>query len=133
VRVLVDTPVWSEFFRRAAPQSRVTDAFRVLVEEGEAVLIGPIRQEILSGVKDGKQFDRLRLALRAFPDEQISTEDHEQAAILFNRCRAQGIQGSNTDFLICAVSQRLEAPVFTLDRDFDLFAKALPIKLHQPV
>jgi predicted nucleic acid-binding protein len=107
-------------------------ALRTLVDAGEAILLGPIRQEILSGIKDERQFDLLRDALRGFPDEPIRFADYESAAQMFNLCRANGIQGSNTDFLICAVSVRLSAPIYSLDKDFELYHSILPIRLYQP-
>ncbi|MBV8201991.1 MAG: PIN domain nuclease, partial [Acidobacteria bacterium] len=67
---------------------------------------------------------------RAFPDLAVTTADHESAAQLFNRCRARGVQGSNTDFLICAVAERLGMPIFSTDDDFASFAPILPIELH---
>jgi predicted nucleic acid-binding protein len=126
--VIVDTSVWSLALRRAL---KVIDPelqeLEELIKDGRAALIGPIRQEILSGVKDEKQFDRLRDNLRAFPDIQLTSEDYEEAARSFNRCRAAGVQGSNTDFLICAVAVRRDLPIFTSDRDFEGFATILPI------
>ena len=50
------------------------------------------------------------------------------AAAFFNACRKKGVQGSHTDFLICAVRTE-QAPVFTLDRDFERFAKPLNVAL----
>ena len=50
--------------------------------------------------------DRLRDHLRAFPDEAITSADYERAADCFTLCRTKGIQGSNTDFLLCAVAER---------------------------
>jgi len=130
--VLVDSPVWSEFLRRARPQTQTLEALQALIEGGEALLIGSVRQEILCGIKDLRQFERLRAALRAFPDVPILIQDHEEAAAMFNLCRAQGVQGSNTDFLICAVSKRLGTPIFTLDRDFEAFDAVLGIQLFRP-
>src|SRR5579862_6497388 len=120
--VLIDTPVWSEFYRRKQPQQAIRDALSKLIQEGDATLIGPIRQEILTGIKDVKQFARLRNGLRAFRDEPLGTRDYEEAAVIANRCRSGGIQGSNTDFLMCAAAVRLSAPIFTLDKDFEAFA-----------
>ena len=57
------------------------------------------------------------------------TEDHVRAAGFFNQCRREGIQGSNTDFLICAAASRRQIPILTTDRDFDRFAEVLPIAL----
>jgi hypothetical protein len=33
--------------------------------------------------------------------------------------------------LICAVAVRLNAEIFTTDKDFDFYAQHLPIKLHK--
>ena len=129
MRVVVDTPVWSEFFRRTKPDERASAALQAAIEAGEAILLGPIRQEILSGIRDARQFERLSEALRAFPDQPLETEDYELAAAYFNQCRSAGIQGSNSDFLICAVAQRLSAEILTLDKDFEGFAMILPVRL----
>lgn len=95
-------------------------------------MLGSIRQELLSGVRDAKQFERLCEHLRPFPDVAITTEDHENAARHFNSCRAKGVQGSNTDFLICAVSVGHRTPILTTDKDFQHYARVLPVQLHAP-
>jgi predicted nucleic acid-binding protein len=128
---LVDTSVWSLALRRArGPASREALELAELIREGRAVIIGPVRQELLSGVKDQRQFDRLRDRLRSFPDVELQTDDFELAAEFFNQCRAGGLQGSNTDFLICAAAQRRGHSIFTTDADFRRFAAAIPIVLH---
>jgi predicted nucleic acid-binding protein len=94
-------------------------------------MIGPIRQELLSGIRSGSQFDSLKKRLSAFPDEPISAEDYEEAARNFNVCRQNGIQGSNTDFLICAVAKRRQFEIFTTDNDFALFSEFIAITLYK--
>lgn len=132
MKVLVDTAIWSlALRRRGRPENQSTRSeLASLVEDGRVVMIGPIRQEILSGIKESAQFDRLREHLRAFPDIEISSSDYEEAASFFNRCRGKGIQGSNTDFLICAIAARNGFSIFTTDEDFTHFAGVLPIVLH---
>jgi predicted nucleic acid-binding protein len=132
VKVLVDTSVWSMALRRRSTSRNepVTSALASLVEDGRAAIIGPIRQELLSGIKERAQFERLREHLRAFPDVAVTTEDYEEAAAFFNQCRDRGIQGSNTDFLICAVAVRNGFSILTTDEDFAHFASVLPISLH---
>jgi predicted nucleic acid-binding protein len=51
-------------------------------------------------------------------------------AVKENTCRRQGIQGSNTDFLLCAIGEHHDMPIFTIDDDFKLFADRLPVALH---
>jgi predicted nucleic acid-binding protein len=86
---------------------------RRLIEHGRAAIVGPVRQEVLSGIRDRAAVERLRDLLRAFPDEPIDAADYERAAECYNLCRAQGLQGSNTHFLLCAVAERhhRQAPV----------------------
>lgn len=133
MNVLVDTSVWSLALRRAR---RIDDAIprelTELIQEGRVVLIGPVRQELLSGIKSKPQFEQLREHLRAFPDLELESADYEDAAAAFNRCRERGIQGSNTDFLICAVAMRHDLAIFTTDGDFEHFARTLRFELYQP-
>ena len=130
MKVLVDTPVWSLALRRKTPSpGAVTSQLGSLIADGRIATIGPIRQELLSGIREQVQFDRLREHLRAFLDTEITVEDFEEAAAFYNRCRERGIQGSNTDFLICAVAVRNHFAIFTTDEDFGHFAKLLPIQL----
>lgn len=133
MKVLVDTSVWSLALRRRAPAHAAVDELRRLVAHGRAALVGPIRQELLSGIRDRAVFANLRDHLQAFPDEPITSADYERAADCFNLCRAKGIQGSNTDFLLCAVAERYRFPILTTDDDFVKFGRVLPLRLHAPV
>lgn len=130
MKVIVDTSVWSLALRRSQPMAfREVRLLQELIGDGRVAMLGPIRQELLSGVKAPTQFTKLAGALGAFPDEELSTEDFVEAARCFNRCRSKGIQGSNTDFLLCAVSLRTDFPILTTDADFVHFKKALRVKL----
>jgi len=57
------------------------------------MLLGLIRQEILSGISSELRFNKLKLALQDFIDLEMRTEIHEKAAEYFNICRRNGIQG----------------------------------------
>ena len=133
MRVLVDTSVWSLALRRARPApAPVAQELAELVREGRAVIIGPIRQELLSGLRGNQQFQALRDHLRAFPDLELETADFEEAAHVSNLCRSKGIQGSNTDFLMCAVASRRDLSIFTTDSDFRAFRQVVALTLHEP-
>jgi predicted nucleic acid-binding protein len=95
-------------------------------------MLGCIRQEILSGIRSSEQFALLRDQLRAFPDEPLLIQDYERAAEFFNVCRKRGIQGSNTDFLICAVAAGREHAIFTTGKYFKRFQRAIPVALFNP-
>ena len=128
--VLVDTPIWSQLFRRRNAHNAQVIQLRELIEKGHAQIIGPIRQETLSGIRSIDQFTRIRDGLRAFSDIALSEAHFERAAEFYNTCRSKGVQGSNTDFLICAVAELGGLKIFTSDKDFARFAEHLPIELH---
>jgi len=138
MKVLVDTSVWSLALRRPnaaeplADQQQTVKALADLVMDGRAVLIGAIRQELLSGIKTQAQFDALRTRLMAFDDIELTMKDYELAAQLFNTCRTNGVQGSNTDFLICAVAINHKLTVFSLDKDFESYQKWVDVALFRP-
>lgn len=134
MNVLVDTSVWSLAlrWREVDGDSPVVRELRELVMEGGAVMMGPVRQELLSGIRSRPQLEQIREALRAFPDLQLVTEDYERASEHLTTARGRGLQGSNTDFLICAVADRRDLPIFTTDQDFESFAQVLPIRIHAP-
>jgi predicted nucleic acid-binding protein len=98
--VLVDTSVWSLRFGAMLRATGAEKELRDLVAEGRVLMLGAIRQELLSGIRTAEQFKRLRERLRAFPDIPLTEADYEEAARCFNRCRSRGVQGSNTDFLV---------------------------------
>jgi predicted nucleic acid-binding protein len=129
--VIVDTVIWSLALRRNALEQNalISSQLQELIRDDQAHLIGAIRQEILSGVRTPEQFNRLRDILRTFPDIPLVVDDYELAADFFNNCRRQGVQGSNTDFLICAVAHRRKYQIFTTDGDFRHFQAHIPVSL----
>ncbi len=134
MKVIVDTSVWSLALRRDKQDfSGPVNELRHIISDHRAQMIGPIRQEILSGIRKKDQFNMLRKHLESFPDLPVLTEDYVTAAEYFNRCCSKGIQGSNTDFLICAMAVRNKFSIYTTDKDFDLFSKYINIILHKAV
>lgn len=137
MNVLVDTSVWSLALRRKASDLNTEEAaivgeFTHLIREGRARIIGLVRQELLSGIKNSSQYDKLRNILRTFPDESLDTADYEAAADAGNRCRAKGVAATAADMLICAAAQSRDWSIFSTDPDFQKYAKVLGIKLQSP-
>lgn len=130
MKVIVDTCIWSLALRRSQQRhSSIENKLRDFISDSRVILLGAVRQEILSGIKYQEQFDKLKDNLRAFPDLSLNIKDYELAADYFNVCRRNGIQGANTDFLICATATRRNYEIFTTDKDFINFNQYLPIIL----
>src|SRR5208337_3365041 len=97
--ILVDTSIWSLALRRKTPnlapaEHRLTQLLSQIVGSDQAQLLGSVRQELLSGLREDSEFRRLREYLRDFPDANCLTEDYEEAAHAYNQCRRAGIAGS---------------------------------------
>jgi hypothetical protein len=137
VNVIVDTTIWSLALQRRAPElsaaeKRLVEEWAELVDSGRAALIGPVHQEVLSGIRSEEVFETLQEKLSFFRYFQSQPGDHVRAARFFNLCRAHGGAGSHVDMLICAIACRHEVPIFTTDPDFLGYAKYVPIRLHEP-
>lgn len=135
MKVLVDTSVWSLALRRrrealSAGEQAVVARLDELLRDDRAALVGPVRQELLSGIREAGQFAAVRRRLAAFPDEPLATADYEDAARAFNACRSRGISASAIDILLCAVALRREWALFTTDPDFGRYQGVLGFALE---
>ncbi len=130
MKVLVDTPIWSYALRskNSGYQTEI-DALSSLIRDQRALIIGPIRQEILSGYSDLHKFRIIKEKLSYFVNTPILDTDYDLAAEFSNKCRKKGVQGSHIDFLICAVADRIDIPIFTNDKDFEHYQNVIAIKL----
>lgn len=135
MKVLIDTCIWSYALRnnknKTPKNEHLVKELSELIKESRVEIMGAIRQEILSGIKQTSQFDTLSHSLSFFSDIVATQEEYVLAAELFNKLRSKGIQGSNTDYLICAVAINHGLSIFTDDRDFLSFRKHIDIHLHQ--
>ena len=121
MKLLVDTSVWSLALRRknaaslSPEEQKLKDALSQAIQDGRVAMIGLIRQELLSGIKEQAQFEKVKSALAPFLDEQVDTADYEHAARLYNECRSQGFEVGPADMLICAVAVRRNWQVLSND------------------
>ena len=131
--ILVDTTIWSKAYRRkklADGDQRILKELCAIVESEEEVLIGPVRQELLSGISNKNVLRDLAVKLSGFNNYEVQLVDHDLAAEYYNICLRNGIQGSQTDYLICAIANRYNFEIFTEDKDFVYYKKYLPVKLY---
>jgi predicted nucleic acid-binding protein len=111
-------------------KSLVTELRRLVLED-EAKMLGPIRQQLLAGVKTPERFDALKNLLRPHRDAELGIGDYEEAASIANRCLARGIAVNDIDLLICAAAVRRGWSVFTTDKDFSRYAQVCELRLHR--
>jgi predicted nucleic acid-binding protein len=130
MKVLVDTCIWSSVLRRKNPDQETGRHLREIISDNRLVIIGPIRQELLSGISKVPQVESLKVFLVPFEDITLTTRHFTTAAEFSNICMKKGIQGSTTDFLICSVASLENLEIFTSDPDFTRYKRCLPIVLR---
>jgi predicted nucleic acid-binding protein len=122
MRVLFDTCIWSLSLRRKSSavlsqqELQSVTALTQAIQGRQAAIIGPIRQEILSGIRDPAMFQKIKEALSVFRDEDLVSADFEEAARLDNLCRSRGVSPGPIDILICAVARRRNWGISTSDQ-----------------
>lgn len=130
MNVIVDTDVWSEALRKqqGEPSASVRKLEKLLLD-GRVQMIGLIRMEILSGIRQPSRFVRYAKQLAVLEDGELTTDVFVMAAKFLNLCRKNGVQGSLTDFVICACAVTWKQPILTKDKDYQLYQKYVPIEL----
>jgi predicted nucleic acid-binding protein len=96
-------------------EQEIVAALREAIRSRRAAILGPIRQEILSGIREKARFAKARGLLDPFVDEEILPADYVEAARLFNLCRDHGIECGPIDILICSVAIRSGYRILTND------------------
>jgi len=120
--LLVDTCVWSLSLRRrhgtsfTAEQQRLISELQQAIEEGRVSVVGIIRQEVLSGVREKTEFAKIQRLLAPFEDEDVIAEDYIEAARMHNTCQNHGVQCGAVDMLVAAVAARKNFNVITSDK-----------------
>ena len=135
MNLVVDTSVWSMVLRRSRVEesSPYVRAFRSHVEADDGIfLTGNILQELLDGLRDKKEFDRLVKHLEPFPLISLERETYVAAAELRQRCRAKGVQVGPIDCLIATACIQESYPLLTADRDFLRIAQHSVLVILEP-
>ena len=133
--ILVDTCVLSLVLRKKNLEVREEEQiffFRQMITEDWPLAIpGIVFQEILSGIKSEKEFQKMEEFLEAFPIIFADKKDHTLAARIRNTCLSKGIAASATDSLIAALTLNRSAKLYTFDKDFNLLSKHFPLVLFR--
>jgi predicted nucleic acid-binding protein len=132
--ILLDTSVVSAALRRRKRGEReeavATRLGELLSGDDIVALPGIVLQELLSGVAQAGQQERLLKAVRqSFPVVLATEGDHLKAADLVNHAVRQGRALSTPDALIAAQAINRRASLFTTDVDFEALAGISSLRL----
>jgi predicted nucleic acid-binding protein len=134
VDLFVDTSVWSLALRRDVSVAEpAVERLRDALETGEGVFTtGLVLQELLQGFHGPKVRDAIVERFSALPLLVPDRSDHVEAADLRNACRRKGVQVGTIDALLAQLCRRHELIMLTTDRDFELMAAQVDLRLWSP-
>jgi len=130
--IVLDTSILSLAFRRSTAASATARTLQRLIEDDEPLAVpGIVLQELLSGIREPAQCERLREILAGFPLLLASQAEHVSAARIAKDCRRAGIATATPDCLISALSIGRNARLMTTDRDFVHMAEHCELQLYE--
>ncbi|HJS60081.1 MAG TPA: PIN domain-containing protein [Vicinamibacteria bacterium] len=134
--ILLDTSALRAALRRQGRTrgDQIGSALQWPLNTGQKVSVpGFVVQELLSGVREEAQFQRMKTILtNALSVITASIGDHLLATDVTNRCRRKGITASPGDALIAAHAIVRRETSFSADHDFKDIAVATTLKLLEP-
>ncbi len=130
--ILVDTSVWVDFLR--GTNSRERHALHRLINDEEDISITEIIfTEILQGIKEDKDFKRVKECLLEFPiykPKGIAT--YLKATEIYRACRKKGKTVRKTvDCIIAAISIENGLTLLHKDSDFDSIEACTTLKMFR--
>jgi predicted nucleic acid-binding protein len=131
--IFVDTSVWSLAFRRKHEQADipVINQLKALIEKDELLAVpGIVLQELLTGLKEESQFNRMYKLITGFTIVMANEAHHKLAAQTANKCRKNGVATTATDCLIAAMAISYNAQLLTADNDFTYMANHCDLKIY---
>jgi len=114
--VVVDTSVWVGFLRGG--RDRDAAAVEELVRSARAVTCGIVRAELLAGVKDAAQRDRLQEALAGLDYVEMREQTWKRVGELAAGLRGKGRTLPMSDLIAAALAIEHDLSVFTIDNHF---------------
>lgn len=130
--ILVDTSVWIDFLKGAKSAHREI-LHRLIEDEEDICLTEIIFTEILQGIKNDKDFLKIKDYLLEFPIySPKGIETYLSAVDIYRACRSKGKTVRRTiDCIIAAIAIENDSILLHKDSDFDSIAACMPLKLFK--
>jgi len=115
-KVLIDTSVWIEFFRKR--ESPVSLNIREWLKLNQVYYTGPIVVELYQGAKTTKEIQIINQLLDTIHYVDITREHYHHAGLTSQKAARDGKIFSTIDMIIAAVAHDENLSLFSLDHHF---------------
>ena len=129
-KVLIDTTVWIEFFRKK--DSRVSVRLREYLQLNKACYTGLVAVELYQGAKTEKEIKILDQLFESIAYVPITRDHYHHAGLISQKAAREGKKFSSVDMVLATVAQNEHLSLFSLDSHFREMAQYCRISLIQP-
>lgn len=129
VKVLVDTSVWIEFFRKREP---LHTAVLELLDADRVCCTGLILGELMQGAKSERELSVIRDFTSVFPFLPETPQLWEKAGRLSYALRRKGVTVGLADCFIAVSAVDAGAQLFSLDSHFEAIRSTSKLSLFIP-
>ena len=127
-KVLVDTSVWIEFFRKKDPYYGIV---LELMDDDRICCIGLIFAELMQGAKSEKELNTIKEFLHVFDFLPESIDIWEDAGELSFVLQRKGVTVGLSDCYISVITKSANATLLTLDKHFSAIQKETVLNLYR--
>lgn len=114
--VVIDTSVLISFFRG---NSKFADILTTLLKNNKALVTGLIIAELLQGIKNPKEEQKILSVIDAIPVVELTTDLWIKAGQISSSLRRKGISLPLTDVAIAVIALEYNLSILTLDKHFE--------------
>jgi predicted nucleic acid-binding protein len=126
-RVLVDTSIWIDFFRKKSPE--LIEKIALLLESEKAVYTGIIALELINGAKGQKELQALHDAFDTMERIDEGAGTYLNAGKMGYELARKGHTLGVVDLLIAQVAIENDFALMTFDEHFKVIAKHSGLRL----
>jgi predicted nucleic acid-binding protein len=129
-RVLVDTSVWVDFFRKK--NSAVSIKLRDYLKLNKVCYTGPIIVELYQGAKTQHEMNILEQLFDTITYVDITRKHFYHAGMISQKAAREGMIYSTVDVILAVLAHDEELSLFSLDHHFRDISRYCPLSLVTP-
>jgi len=121
-KILVDTSLWIEAFKKDCPE-KIKEMIFKAIDEDNAFIAGIIMVELLSGAKTVKKYEQLKNNLESLIYLETTVDVWDKAAKIAFTLKRKGINVPSGDILIASLSVKYDILLIHMNKHFELIGE----------
>ena len=129
-KVLIDTSIWVEFFRKR--NSAVSTKLREYLKLDQVCYAGPIFVELYQGGKTHREIEVLDQLFHTIHYVDITRSHYHHAGVVSQQAAGEGKVFSTIDVILAVLAHDEGLSLFSLDHHFQDISRYCPVSLIAP-